>query len=484
MLKTIDKYLLKLRVTGLIPQFNVYRGQSNSKWTLRSSATRHLPAPSDLLLPPFLASYHNDILMKTRTGSFSIEHGRDLSDLQQLAELQHFGTPTGLLDFTWNPLVALWFASENEEKDGKLFSINTNNPGNVYRLFGDEANQDISKILSYRIERNQPPVAIWEPEFRSMARNRILVQCSVFVIGPPTFTKCDDIVSEVTIEKKDKKNLRNELDRLYINEQSLYRDVSVFGQARHSTKSDYTDKIKFNQGVVFFRQREFHSAVCIFDSLIKSGSDKDEYYLYRGITYVYLKNYIQAVQDLDNYICRVDSNHLAYHFRSIANCLLKEYDTAIKDSNSAIDIQPNNVLAYYNRGVSRCNKHEYEKVISDCDEAICRQPYFLESYRNRAFANYKLERYNDAIEDYTKVLQLDTENWEAYYGRACTYYKLEQHDFAKQDFEHVIELKPENAEAYAGRAYANKKLGRIKNYKKDLEIAYKLKPQLKPRRPE
>src|SRR5207247_327818 len=59
-------------------------------------------------------------------------HGR-LSVLSQLAVLQHYGTPTRIIDVTFNPLIGLWFAVEqqwgddgaprNENVDGRLFAI-------------------------------------------------------------------------------------------------------------------------------------------------------------------------------------------------------------------------------------------------------------------------------------------------------------------------------------------------------------------------
>ena len=168
MLDTIQKYLKGLPKTGLQPEFNVYRGQSDSNWELRSSATRRLlDTQFDAnLLPIDLISYHRDILIKARMEGFGIEQGRNLSDIQLLAELQHFGASTGLLDFSWNPLIAMWFASFDDSKHGKLFSINTNNPGYVYRLSEDEANQDISNIFSQQTT-TRPSISFWEPTLRS-----------------------------------------------------------------------------------------------------------------------------------------------------------------------------------------------------------------------------------------------------------------------------------------------------------------------------
>lgn len=45
-----------------------------------------------------------------------------------LAALQHYGVPTRMLDFTFNPLIALWFAVEDHDQtDGRVFAIDISN---------------------------------------------------------------------------------------------------------------------------------------------------------------------------------------------------------------------------------------------------------------------------------------------------------------------------------------------------------------------
>jgi hypothetical protein len=52
-------------------------------------------------------------------------HKEKLSNLELLLELQHYGAATGLIDFSRDFLVALWFAcNSNKDKNGSVFALN------------------------------------------------------------------------------------------------------------------------------------------------------------------------------------------------------------------------------------------------------------------------------------------------------------------------------------------------------------------------
>jgi hypothetical protein len=48
-------------------------------------------------------------------------HKEELSNLELLLELQHYGAATGLVDFSRDFLVALWFACDSNKDKESLF---------------------------------------------------------------------------------------------------------------------------------------------------------------------------------------------------------------------------------------------------------------------------------------------------------------------------------------------------------------------------
>lgn len=104
-----------------------WRGQVNSNWALDSNLFRRTrkkiqKTPTESAL----AKFEQSILIEFRKWGLHISktNGR-LSILQQLAILQHFKSPTRLIDISFNPLVATFFATEknleHDNCDARIF---------------------------------------------------------------------------------------------------------------------------------------------------------------------------------------------------------------------------------------------------------------------------------------------------------------------------------------------------------------------------
>lgn len=99
-----------------------FRGQSNKEFELTPSLGRGRRTPGDI-------SIFNEERQLIETTKYKLPDifNNNLSPIELLALLQHYGIPTRLLDITENPLVALYFAcNANENCDGEVFVFKNN----------------------------------------------------------------------------------------------------------------------------------------------------------------------------------------------------------------------------------------------------------------------------------------------------------------------------------------------------------------------
>jgi hypothetical protein len=103
----------------------VWRGCSNRSYRMRSSLLRDLIIDEAEPLPTEHQMRQRElaILREAREWGLALEMGLQASDLYLLAHLQHHGVPTRLLDVTYNPMTALWFACEKGDEAGVLFAF-------------------------------------------------------------------------------------------------------------------------------------------------------------------------------------------------------------------------------------------------------------------------------------------------------------------------------------------------------------------------
>ena len=199
----------------------VYRGQPKASWELHSGAVQRLKElhgecilDEESKLRQLVSGYHRDLIYQ-----MEILDGQRMSELERLSVLQHQGGATGLLDFTESPLVALWFACNEEPKeDGKVFLLDIGNP---------EVATDGRSLKDEDLFTNVLAV-YYEPS--RLLGPRIVAQQSVFVICNPPQLR-DWHIRTCVIPKDLKKHMKAFLRQLGLSERVLFRDIAGLAQA-------------------------------------------------------------------------------------------------------------------------------------------------------------------------------------------------------------------------------------------------------------
>lgn len=180
-----------LKESGVVGPTNLYRGQSNAEWGLTPALyRREVNIFSDQLSKAELYLRAEEAMLR----AFFDQAALLLPNFQRTPFVdrfvaQHYGVPTQLLDWTLDPLIALFFAvsGRDAEKDCALFFI-----------------QPLSRVWSDRTDVKLP----WEGKIAALKPpvldDRIRTQKSYFTVqsfqGEETFLPLDQ--RELKVSKK------------------------------------------------------------------------------------------------------------------------------------------------------------------------------------------------------------------------------------------------------------------------------------------
>ena len=293
-----------------------FRGQEDAEWPLASSAERRLGASTtgqDKVPDQLFVEYHEDLLGRCKLKNYDKRENNQLDELDLLADLQHYGAATCLLDFTRNVLVALWFACQKSDAGGKVFVVNITDEKTFLEIApADIKDKSIKDILQFNTRlssgdqtpksQDEPSLWFWPP---AHLNERITAQHSLFLFGLPSSIESQLRPEEIIIESASKEQIRHELKELHnLHEESLFPDFAGFAYTqRHNAPYDTPDATEY----------------------VRRGSQKNQ----RG-----------------------------------------QYSKAIESYTKRIELKPDDVLAYYNRGSIYLSLGERDLAMQDFDKAI------------------------------------------------------------------------------------------------------------------
>ncbi len=184
--ESIDQLLaFTMRLTQLGPAVGgyVWRGQADAAWKLESSLQRHLRTNGLADTIP-LEKAERALIEQARNWGLGTMGASHIPDLQLLAQMQHHGVPTRLIDVSRDPFTALWFAcSDLPDRDGILFAVDAEysketheRPWGTWDDVGDPLRNALKRILE--MADTHPVVLV--PTIRDA---RMTAQQGAFLIG-------------------------------------------------------------------------------------------------------------------------------------------------------------------------------------------------------------------------------------------------------------------------------------------------------------
>lgn len=351
----------------------IYRGQANAEWRVDCSAARRLSPEAkgeDLANVAHSMAAYTAILLKgaLRHVGNCPELLPGSSEIEILAQLQHQGAATALIDFTEDSLVALWFAcSGNPDQDGAVYIL----PRSEVRHVDEVEVRNRGVINFFGTGGNDNPLYLWAPQ---RLRGRPASQRAVFVFGTPFLWPRQ--LWKVVIPRNSKPALLKELQAAHhITEHALFPDLAGYAHTNSVSKPFDSDRI-----TRFWKEQ-------VAKSSEHSSGSKARAYIGWGISYV------ETGQD----------------------------QRAVDRFTQAISADPDAIDAYVNRALAKGRLDDYEGAVADFDEAFeqlaavgrAQQGEKLRArlHWGRGVALLRLGREDQAYADLNKSVELGTEMW-------------------------------------------------------------------------
>jgi hypothetical protein len=171
-----------------------FRGERDSSWPLYSSISRYLM--HNAVARDAWSEQEARILriFKRKAHQFLERPPEWDDDFQWLALMQHHGAPTRLIDFTWSPYVAAFFALERALGDCVVWAMNPASVASSRSPEGGHMDPRITgNFAAHFLHGNER--FIWMGEPRTMNR-RLIAQSGTFLVPGVLDIPVEDILSE------------------------------------------------------------------------------------------------------------------------------------------------------------------------------------------------------------------------------------------------------------------------------------------------
>ncbi len=458
----------------------IFRGQSDSGWNLESSLFRFYKKTLNMTIniDHFLIISRN-IFLNTMN-----KIGKDNDILNMMAEAQHSGTKTQLIDFTSSFESAVWFSLKDTSKN------------------------DISSIflIAKKEEKVKTKIKYWQlySELRKEDKDTIIYKCPISInnkrgIAQKSFFILHNQNSHK--EMMDKYNIikiniynSDELKEYILKFlfESGIKNESIFPDSKGIVDSFVSNTFPSDKyilkGDFYARNNKCEEAYSEYQKAIKLNPKKSKGYTHLGDLYynrlikendydlcIYYKN-----KAIENYNKSIELNPNNEHIFNILGIFFnsdnsKENKKGIECFKKSTQINPNYSIAYANWGQYLIKSGLYEQAIEKLKKAIHLNPdhNYYYSLANALYSLSKEQNNNkllfEANYNYEKSIELNHDNSWVYNDWGITLMSLRKFTDAIEKFQKAIELNINNEKSHRSLSICFKK----RYYKHNIRTDYK-----------
>lgn len=211
----------------------MFRGQGDSSWPLLPSIARFASALDGY---DCIADLEEHLLERFRQFGVPFQDFRKLPIIEQLVHAQHYGLPTRLLDWSTNPLKALFFAIEQAQLDSVDGAVYITHPN--FWVEGTTHIKEVKaflacfpEVLHERIAAQDACLIVFP-----LSKSDMLVP----ELSPSSFPKALDFLHTIVIPASAKRDLRKQLSVLGISHRSVYPGLEGTTRWIKSELSDFS----------------------------------------------------------------------------------------------------------------------------------------------------------------------------------------------------------------------------------------------------
>ena len=349
----------------------LFRGVSNENYEIEASASRRLGENgSD---PSKLLEINKEMIRDARLEGHDQKNGQQLFDLELLAELQHYGAATCLIDFTYSAQIALWMACQRGSKgtadskvfNGKVFAVRSDDPIRFKKVTPESLQENLDYFFKAS-KRSGYPLYQWQPKQQN---NRIIAQQSVFLFGGAKIEE----EAKCIILKGSKETILTSLKiSSGITEARVFPDFDGFARLRaHDREYIEPNPRSYLQfGIEAEQENRRADAIAYYDEVISLKPDNHilaSALYHRALTFLEDLNTLDlSIEHLSMAIQLEPDFAEAYRQRGYVYLFDKHKANLAKDDfTKLIQLKPNDAEVYCLRGISWLFQRNWENAKAD-----------------------------------------------------------------------------------------------------------------------